>query len=321
VASPIEAQVWFERGRALEAARSYDEAFASFAEGNRLRRADLDPAGFLAAVDRSVEANRAFCTPAFFQAHLGEGHPSQAPIFVIGLPRSGSTLIEQILVAHPGVRTVGECNRLSLAMEGRRPFMPSGPDHFRRLGALYLEALREAGWRGSRRVVDKTLINYRALPLLKLLFPKARIIHAVRDPMDACLALFRHNFADSNDAFFDLEDIATHYRRYREIMHHWSAMAPGAVVEVRHDALVDDPEGQIRRLIDAVGLGWDPACLAFHTARQRVRDGDADAVRRPLTAAGVGRWRAYKRQLEPLIATLGPYAAQSMLGGAETSVV
>jgi hypothetical protein len=206
-------------------------------------------------------------------------------------------------------------------MEGRRPFMPSSADHFRRLGAVYLDALREAGWRGSRRVVDKTLINYRALPLLKLLFPKARIIHAVRDPLDACLALFRHNFADSNDAFFDLAEIAAHYRRYRQIMDHWGAMAPGAVVEVRHEALVADPEDQIRRLIAAVGLGWDPACLAFHTARRRVRDGDSEAVRRPVSAAGVGRWRAYRRQLEPLVAALGPYAAESALGAAAPPVV
>ncbi|HUZ12654.1 MAG TPA: sulfotransferase [Caulobacteraceae bacterium] len=306
MASAGEAQWWFGYGAQFDAAGRYEAAFDAFARGNALRRASLDPQGYLQAVDRTLNANMAFCTPAFLHEHQGRGHPSRAPIFIIGMPRSGSTLIEQILIAHRHVEGFGECNAIHEAIAGRAPFQVDTPDHFRRLGARYLDALRARGWQGSRRVVDKTLANYLAAPLLRLIFPRSTIIHATRHPLDTCLSIFMRNFDELNHAGFDLTDIAADYLRYRRVMDRWQALMPGQIVEVEHGALVEAPEAAMRRLIAAVGLAWDPSCLDLHLARRRALGGAGEEVRRPLHRAGLGRWRNYRHQLAPLIEALGP---------------
>jgi hypothetical protein len=255
--------------------------------------------------DRLLETNLRLCSEAFFRARQGAGHPSRAPIFVIGMPRSGSTLIEQILIAHPDVEGMGECNAMAEVIARYPPFVPQGPDHYRRIGAAYLEALRRRGWTGSPRVVDKSLGNFIAAPLLRLAFPRCRIVHPVRHPLDVCLSSFRRNFGEMNDWAFDLLDIAGEYRCYRRAMDAWRALMPGAIIDVEHEALVADPENQIHRLLAALDLRWDPACLAPHAAARHAQGGAADQVRRPINPEGVARWRHYERQLAPIAGLIG----------------
>lgn len=305
---PRLAQWWFDHGVALEAEGRFDEAFAAFAKGNALRRAQLDPAGYAELAEQTLDANLALSSQAFFERHRDQGHPSAAPIFVIGMARSGSTLIEQILIAHREIRGMGECNAMARVIATHSPFQPQTPDHYRRLGAEYLRVLRALGWKGSRRVVDKSLGNFLGAPLLKLAFPRATVIHAVRDPLDICFSIFRRNFDDLNPASFDLLDIAREYRLYRRAMDAWPVLMGGDIVEVEHEALVSEPEAQMRRLVNLVGLAWDPACLRFHEARRAVTDGAGAQVRRPLNAEGVGRWRSYRAHLGPLFEALGPLA-------------
>ncbi len=176
------------------------------------------------------------------------------------------------------------------------------------MGAEYLGVLRSLGWSGSRRIVDKSLMNFLVVGLIHLIFPRAAIVHATRDPVDTCLSIWRRNFNDGNDTSYDLEDIGRDYRRYREMMNHWDAVLPGRAHEVRHGDLVADPEPQMRRLIAAVGMNWDPACLQFYNSRRHAVGGAAEQVRSPLSPSGVGRWRKYRDHLGPLFAALGPYA-------------
>ena len=307
----MHALVHFERGTMLEQAGRIDEAFAAFAEGNRLRRLEFDPEAALVAAEARLELARSLYEAAFMSGQAG--HPSAAPLFVVGMPRSGSTLVEQILIAHRQVRGMGECNALKTATEGLFPFDLRGlrlPRHFRSLGDRYLTELRRLGWAGSKRVVDKTLTNRDVLGAVRLMFPKATIVHCVRDPLDTCLSIFRRSFARYNDTAYDLRDIARHYVQYRRMMSFWADRID--MVEVSNEALVADPEGQIRRLLSACGLDWDPACLDFHIAPRAATSGSVEEVRRPMSAASIGRWRAYRNHLGPLIEALGPYAAESL---------
>jgi hypothetical protein len=311
VRNPVQEAAWhFEYGERLEAAGRFDDAFQAFADGNAIRRSYVQPQIAARLDDHRLETNLALCTREYFigRQAKSQGHPSAAPFFVIGMPRSGTTLIEQILVSHRDVRSVGESNALASLVQGLPVFEISEPDAFRRLGARYLEALRQRGWKASRRVVDKSLANYIAAPLLKLVFPRAHVVHIQRDPLDTCLSIFKRNFEAGNENAYALADIAGEYRRHRRAMQAWRAVMPGEIVEVSYEALATDPQAQIRRLIAGVGLAWDPDCLRFDQSARRVTDGDGEAVRRPIDASRIGLWRHYRRHLAPLIEALGPDA-------------
>ena len=302
----------FELGDALDAQGRYDEAFEQYEIGNRLRRATMDPKAAVRAQEERLALARSLYTPDWLAFHEGPGNRSVAPIFVLGMPRSGSTLVEQILIAHRDVSGLGECNAVRTIMTGRFPYPVNGQyfeRHFTRMGDLYLEELRRLGWRGSKRVVDKTLTNYQALGLIHLMFPRATIIHTVRDPVDTCLSIWRRSFAGEFEWAYDLVSIARVYRLYRAFMGHWSEVLPGRIETFDHAALVADPEGQMRRLLKVCGgLAWSDALLRFHTATERARSGSVDQVREPLNDRGVGHWRNYAGQLGPLLEALGPYA-------------
>jgi hypothetical protein len=299
----------FQRALELERQGRYDEAFAAFAEANRLRRETLNPAGRLAETERRLGIVRSLFTAEWLAEQKG-GHPSDEPIFIIGMPRSGSTLIEQILVAHPHVTGMGECHAMVAASRGLFPYPISGPKlprHWRAIGDRYLAQLRQQGRRRSRRVVDKSLNLFEAVGLLDLVFPHAVILHAVRDPLDTCLSIWRRHFASANDFAYDLGDIAAYYGLYRQFMRHWQAVLPGRVIEVRHETLIADPDAEIRALLNAVKLPFDERCLRPDLAEERVKDGAFDQMATPINAEAVGRWRRYERQLEPLIGAVRPY--------------
>ncbi|HEX3367135.1 tetratricopeptide repeat-containing sulfotransferase family protein [Phenylobacterium sp.] len=294
--------LWFALGEALERRARDADAFEAYAQGNRLQRAALDVAAAARANAQAAAYVTEMVTPKFVAEHVGQGGQSAAPIFVVGMPRSGSTLIEQILASHPLVQAFGETGLLPRLLERGYPKTAAG---LRETAARYLGGLRARGWDGSSRVVDKTLENYLHAGLIGVLFPRAVILHVVRDPVDNGFACYRQLFAEGNETLYDLADIGAEYLRYRGLMETWSARLPGRIVEVGYEALVTDPETQARRLLAEAGLAWDPAVLRFHERQAAVQTASASQVRRPIYATSAGRWRRHAERLQPLIAALG----------------
>jgi tetratricopeptide (TPR) repeat protein len=328
---------YFSLGDLYERQRRYDDAFAAFAAANRMRREKLtepveddpkpvieppsararaeDPDKIAERHANVVARNIGLFTPELFARHQGKGHASRAPIFIVGMPRSGSTLIEQILASHPKVEGLGECGAIHAAVQAKYPYQPNPPDaendpeHFRRMADDYLTRLRALGWGKSPRVIDKMLGNYMHIGMIALMFPHAIILNSVRDPVDTCLACFRKLFRSGNELTYDLADVGALYVRYRQMMAHWDAVLPDRVITVSHEELVADPERRIRWLVtEACGLKWDEACLRFHATKRAVRTASVAQVRQPIFSTSIARWRRYERHLGPLFAALGPYA-------------
>jgi Flp pilus assembly protein TadD len=291
----------FALGDVLDRRGRDADAFEAYAAGNRAKRATLPVEAAAAANAESARYVRAQITPQRLTAQAGQGSRSTAPIFIVGLPRSGSTLIEQILGSHPAVQGLGETGVLpALVAQG----YPGDPAGLKDLAARYLMALRERGWDGASRFVDKTLENYLHVGLIHLMFPKAVILQAVRDPMDLGFACYRQLFVSGNETLYDLEDIGGELGRYRALMDYWASVLPGRMTDVSYEALVADPEPQTRGLTAAAGLAWDPAVLDFHQRAGAVTTASAAQVRRPIYGSSVARWRRYAVQLEPLMAAL-----------------
>ncbi len=325
----------FALGEVYEKQNRYDDAFVAFAEGNRLRRENISAAveeeGVIAppgsriahempeaAAMRHAKALSMIkerISPGFLARYRDSGSASAAPIFIVGMPRSGSTLLEQILSSHPKVLGVGESSALGETLAGRFPYGAAesaetiAPDHFRKLADHYLERLRGQGWRKEPFVIDKMLGNYMHIGVIHLMFPRATILHSMRDPVDTCLAGFRKLFRSGNETTYDLADIGAQYVRYREMMAHWDEVLPGRVVHVSHEELVSDPDHQIRWLVEeACHLKWDEACLRFYATKRPVRTASIAQVRQPIFKSSVERWRRYEKHLGPLFEALGPYA-------------
>ena len=275
----------------------------------------LDPAVAAENHRAAVAFQKAVFTPDFIAANAGRGHHIAAPIFVVGMPRSGSTLIEQILSSHRRVQGLGEATALGRAIQGRYPldlFGANPPDHFRSLAQDYFKGMHDLGWTSAPRFVDKLLMNYMDIGLIHLMLPKAVVLHSVRSPADTCLSCFRTNFQTGHETSYDLGDIGREYVRYREMMDHWADLLPGRVIEVSNEALVADPEGRIRWLVtEACGLDWDPACLRFWENPHPVETASLAAVREPIFTRSVERWRRYEKHLGPLFEALGRYAPRS----------
>jgi tetratricopeptide (TPR) repeat protein len=308
-----EAQLHFALGKAFEQRREYAQAFAHYATGNALRRLDapFDIEGF----ERRSARLRAFFDAAFFAARDGSGDPSPAPIFIVGLPRSGSTLVEQILASHSRVEGTMELpNILNIVGEfaGGVATRDAYPErvatvpaaHLTALGSRYLEEtapLRS----GREHFTDKLPNNFSHVGLIHAILPRATVIDARRHPMDSCFSTFKQHFAEGQTFSYDLEDLGRYYRCYLSLMDHWDAVLPGKVLHVQYEDLVRDPEANIRELLAHCGLTFEPACLSFHETRRPVRTASAEQVRQPLYTTGVGYWRHFEKELEPLRRALG----------------
>ncbi len=309
--------VHFALAGALEARREDVAAWEAFTAGNALKRRLLQegppetrPAAVAQAHALSVSRVTNLFTPDFLAAHSDQGDRSARPIFIVGMPRSGSSLVEQILASHPKVQGMGESGALAEVTHGRFPYPPDAPmapSHFGHLARDYLRVQARRGWDGRTRLVDKTLDSHLQVGLIHLMFPRAVILLARRDPMDVGLACFRQLFAQGNETLYDLADIAAEIRRYDAVMDHWRRVAPGRVFEVRYEDLVAQPAGEIRRIVTEVcGLPWDPACLDFHRTANVVKTASATQVRLPIFKSSVARWRRYSDHLGPLMAGLKP---------------
>ena len=308
-----QAQLQFALGKALEQRLHYAQAFAHYARGNQLRRHDapFDIANFEA---RSARI-RTFFSEQLFAAYAGSGEPSAAPIFIVGLPRSGSTLIEQILASHSQVEGTMELpNIITMVHQfddkvaGRDGYPETLRDAPRgllaALGQRYLEETLSVRT-GRPHFTDKLPNNFSHIGLIQLILPNSSIIDARRHPMDTCFSTYKQHFAEGQNFSYDLEDLGRYYRCYLALMDHWDRMLPGRVLHVQYEDVVREPESQIRRLLAHCRLEFEPGCLSFHETRRAVRTASAEQVRQPLYSSGVAYWRHFESELEPLRRALG----------------
>ncbi len=309
----------FALAKAFEDAGDFDAAFDHYEQGNALKRRQSRYSAD--QMDAEFAAQKSVCTPALFTAKAGQGCPAPDPIFIVGLPRAGSTLIEQILASHSQVDGTLELpNILALAhrLGGRRraegePRYPAvladlSADELQAFGEEYIEKTR-IHRRGAPFFTDKMPNNFRHIGLISLILPNAKIIDARRDPMDCCVSGFKQLFAEGQEFTYGLEDMGRYYRGYIDLMDHWEQALPGRILRVQHETLVADFEAQVRRMLDHCGLAFEPACLAFHETPRAVRTASSEQVRQPVSDKAIGGWRRYTHRLAPLIEALGPSLA------------
>jgi tetratricopeptide (TPR) repeat protein len=304
----------FSLAKAYADVAEHEAAARQMVAGNSLQRrhAHYDEAGTLNELRQAEE----LFTTALMERLSGCGNRSDAPIFIVGMPRSGTTLIEQVLASHPAVFGAGELSHLAEAVDRLPSQMGSGlrfpefapamtGEWVRRLGDDYVQALeRESA--GARRITDKMPHNFRFVGLIRLALPNARIIHARRDPVDTCLSCYSIWFRERQMFTYDLAELGRLYRAYDRLMGHWRrVLPPGAMIEVDYEALVGNFEEEARRIVAYCGLEWHPACLDFHKTERPVLTASISQVREPLYHSSVGRWRPYERMLQPLLKELG----------------
>nr|WP_321511159.1 sulfotransferase [uncultured Hyphomonas sp.] len=307
----------FALGKAREDRKDYDKAFEAYASGNALKHQTVRYT--TEQMQAELSAQKTHCTQDLFEKQSGKGCPAPDPIFIVGLPRAGSTLIEQILASHPQVDGTLELpNILSLAHRLRGRSQITDRDRYPRilhdmskedLGALgedYIENTR-IHRQGAPFFTDKMPNNFRHIGLIHLILPNAKIIDARRNPMDCCWSGFKQLFAEGQEFTYSLKDIGHYYRAYVDLMEHWdTVLPPGRILRVQHEDVLDDLEGQVRRLLDYCGLPFDERCVNFHQTERAVRTASSEQVRRPINKAGLEQWRPYEAHLGPLKTALGP---------------
>lgn len=324
----------FALGKALEDRGEYAESFAYYERGNSLKKAECryrpEPLELNARLQASV------CTREFFAARRGVGCPDPAPygipIFIVGLPRSGSTLIEQILSSHSqveGTMELADIPRLAQELQGQGPGGATprypgvlgelSPEEFRRLGEKYIadtrvyrkgkpNALSSEVRYGVPHFIDKMPNNFRHLGLIHLILPNAKIIDARRDPLACCFSNYKQLFASGQQFTYSIDDIARYYRMYVDLMAHWEEVLPGRILRVQHEDVVGDLEANVRRILDFCELEFERGCVEFYKTERAVHSASSEQVRRPINREGVDQWRHYEPWLDPLKAALGPYA-------------
>ena len=307
----------FALGKALEDARRYEESFVHYDRGNRLRleTAHYDPESSTVNLRRSQR----LLTKGFFAARAGLGCPAPDPIFIVGLPRAGSTLLEQILASHSmveGTMELPDITNIARSIADRRrddadyDYLPLlgevRPEEWRAFGESYLETTRVHRKLGRPFFIDKMPNNFTHLGLIHLILPNARIIDARRHPLASCFSNFKQHFALGQLFSYGLDNIGRFYRDYVELMAHYDAALPGRMHRVFYERMVDDTETEVRRLLEYCGLPFEESCLRFYENDRIVRTASSEQVRRPIYREGVDHWRHYEPWLGPLQAALGP---------------
>ncbi len=300
------AELCFAMGKICDDCGRYDEAFAYFQWANRAVRPSWDRAACARTVDTLIDAFRADRVAGAPTV----GHPSEQPVFIVGMPRSGTTLVEQILASSPRVAVGGELmdvQRMALELEAEAA--PEAPwpgcvlnlpaEKLKELGARYL-ARHLTRHPDALRTTDKMPTNFFQLGLIWRLFPHSRVIHCQRDPRDVCLSCYFIDFSKRLEFAYDLEDLGFFHRLHDRMMAHWKKVLPLSILTVQYEQLVADPEAETRRIVEFCGLKWDAGYLRFHENRNAVRTSSGWQVRQPMYATAVARWRNYERHLEPL---------------------
>jgi tetratricopeptide (TPR) repeat protein len=292
----------------------HDRAMMRLKEANRMRTAVADPNYFAKRVDAILSV----FTRSFLAERAGWGDPSELPVLIVGMPRSGTTMTEQILASHPLVFGAGELETLNNTVAnlrkavGTRERYPEfvrqvGPELARTFGRSYIDEIAALA-PDAQRITDKMPHNFERLGLIALLLPNARVIHCRRDPRDTCVSCYMHQFQDQHAYNRDLRALGFYYRQYERLMAYWREALPNPPLEIQYEDLVADLEGQTRRILDHCGLPWDDRCLAFYQTRRSVVTPSTWQVRQPLYSGSVGRWRRYERHLGPLLEALGEVA-------------
>jgi len=308
----------FALGKALEDRDEYAESFAFYERGNALKKTECryrpEP------LERTARLQASVCTREFFAARQGAGCRDRSPIFILGLPRSGSTLIEQILSSHSQVEGTMELPvipRLVQDLQGheRTDSTPRYPgllaeltaEDFTRLGERYLSDTKVYR-KGKPFFIDKMPNNCRHLGLIHLILPNAKIIDARRDPLACCFSNYKQLFASGQQFTYSIDHIARYYRMYVELMAHWDCALPGRILRIEHEDVVDDLEANVRRILEFCELEFEQGCVEFYKTERTVHSASSEQVRRPLYREGVDHWRHYEPWLGPLKEALGPLA-------------
>jgi tetratricopeptide (TPR) repeat protein len=296
----------FALGKVYADLGQHERSFSHLVDGNALKRKQI-------IYDEAAALGRFELTRALFSAEVigersGLGDPCPAPVFIIGMPRSGTTLVEQILASHPKVHGAGELNHFEAAVAGLGGPHGTPPDvggeELRRISGRYLDRVRSLA-PAAERITDKMPANFRYAGLIHLALPNARIIHIRRDPVDTCLSCFSILFGGDQPYAYDLGELGRYYRAYLSLMDHWRGVLPqGVMLEVQYEDMVTDFERQARRIVAHCGLEWDDACLDFYNTQRPVWTASAVQVRQPIYRSSIGRWRPYKSMLRPLLEAL-----------------
>ena len=311
----------FAVGKALEDRGEYADSFRYYERGNALKKTEClyrpEP------LERNAQLQKTVCSREFFDARRGFGCGSAAPIFIVGLPRSGSTLIEQILASHSrveGTMELADIPRLVQELQGREthgaePKYPAvlaalEPGEFKRMGERYLSDTLVYRT-GKPSFIDKMPNNFRHLGLIHLMLPNARIIDARREPLACCFSNLKQLFASGQQFTYSIEDITRYYRMYVDLMAHWNDVLPGRILRVDYETVVADLEGSVGRILDYCGLDFEPACVDFHKTRRSVHTASSEQVRQPIFKEGLDQWRNFEPWLDPLKTALSPLAAGS----------
>jgi len=313
---PVKGRIryWFALGKAREDVDRFDEAFAAYEAGNRLQH-EIMPCDEVRA-DEMLERITGVFDREFFASRKDVQGSDKAPIFIVGMPRSGTTLLEQILSSHPAVHGAGELMDLNqVVMDARENEGQRFPDFvgnlveadFARMGDEYAERV----WKlapDAQRITDKMPANFFHIGMIRLMLPHARIIHVMRDPMDSCFSNYARLFNDTMEFAYDLGTLGRYYVRYVKLMRHWrEVLPPGTILDLRYEDMVADTKGQARRILDYLGLPWDDNCLAFHQNKRHVKTASVAQVRQPIYNTSVARWQRFEKHLTPLLDIVQDY--------------
>ena len=306
----------FALGKAYEDRKAYERSFRFYERGNALKRAESRYRAEL--LEQNTANQKRVCTREFFEERTGYGAAGREPIFILGMPRAGSTLLEQILASHSeveGTQELANVPRAVLDLQGYNPDLnnPRYPgclaampaEEFGALGEKYLADTKVYRSGGKPHFIDKMPNNFRHVGLIHLMLPNAKIIDARREPMACCFGNFKQLYARGQEFVYSIDDIARYYRTYLELMEHWDAALPGRVLRVHHEDVVDDLEGSVRRILDYCELPFEPACLEFHRTERSIRTASSEQVRQPIYREGLDQWKNYEPWLGPLKEALG----------------
>ncbi|WP_443750940.1 tetratricopeptide repeat-containing sulfotransferase family protein [Asticcacaulis solisilvae] len=305
----------FALGKAFEDRADFARSWAFYERGNTLKRSESRYRAEIQEINTREQI--AVCTPEFFARRTGWGAKDPDPIFVVGLPRSGSTLIEQILASHSqveGTHELSDIQRIALELQGAdmdldQPRYPGSmqdlsADEILALGRRYMSETQV--YRGGKAYfIDKMPNNFRHIGLIHLMLPNAKIIDARREPMACCFSNLKQLFAQGQEFTYAIDDIARYYRTYLDLMDHWDRALPGRILRVPHEDVVDDLDGSVRRILDYCGLDFEPGCVEFHKTKRSVRTPSSEQVRQPIFRDSLDQWRNFAPWIEPLNAALG----------------
>ena len=306
----------FALAQGCEAIGEYDEAFFHLDSGNKIKNKQSKYS--IERMDKELQAQIDICDESFFESHGNGGYETEDPIFILGLPRAGSTLIEQILASHSMIDGTLELpNILSMAQSlrgddiyGKEGNYPKSMEHLSpekrvEMGKKFIDDTKMHR-KEAPRFTDKMPNNFRHIGLIHLIMPNAKIIDARRYPLDCCFSMFKQLFAQGQEFTYGLAEAGSYYKSYVQLMDHWDAVLPNKILRVNNEDIIDDLEGQVSRMLDFLGLPFEESCITFYETDRSVRTASSEQVRKPINKSGMHRWKPYAQHLGPLIDGLGP---------------